>query len=81
MDEQIGPNVLGMVYHRQEILEDMICPLPPTMGIRLVYSCYFVPKMSIGRVNEFQGLYLFDYTLWAKQDIMGQSHNIICFHA
>ncbi len=38
----------------QKIPEDMISPLPPTLGIGLVYSCYFEPEMGISRVNKFQ---------------------------
>jgi hypothetical protein len=42
-----------MVQDSQEILKNMIGPLPPTPGIGLVDSCYFEPEMGISRMNEF----------------------------
>jgi hypothetical protein len=32
----------------------MIGPLPPALGIRLIYSGYFIPEVGIGRMNKFQ---------------------------
>jgi hypothetical protein len=45
-----------MVQDSEKILKDMISPLPPTLGIGLVYSRYFEPEMGISRMNEFQGM-------------------------
>jgi len=58
VDQQIGLYVSGMVQDSEKILKDMISPLPPTLGIGLVYSGYFEPEMGISRMNEFQGICL-----------------------